>query len=60
MFDPFSRFTEDHHRKTAGAGLGMLIVKALCELLGGTVGVESDRGVGTTFTVDLLTELPLA
>ncbi len=37
-----------------GTGIGLALVKAFSELLGGAVGVESKEGEGTTFTVTLL------
>jgi signal transduction histidine kinase len=38
---------------TRGSGLGLAIVKAIAETHQGTVGVESELGVGTTFRVEL-------
>jgi signal transduction histidine kinase len=47
IFEPY--FTT----KTKGTGLGLAIVKHNTEIYGGTVGVESELGLGTTFTVKL-------
>ena len=37
--------------KTGGAGLGLAMCKAVLEGLGGSVGVESEVGVGSVFAV---------
>ncbi len=49
LFESFSR--EDDIQDKDGSGLGLPITKRLTELMGGTIKVESEKGVGTTFTV---------
>ena len=51
LFESFSRGEDAADRE--GSGLGLPITKRLTELLGGTIEVESEKGVGTTFTVRL-------
>lgn len=53
LFDAFTRERNTTTGKVAGSGLGMAIVKALVEKMGGSVTVESELGRGTTFTVIL-------
>ncbi|MNT91701.1 Signal-transduction histidine kinase senX3 [compost metagenome] len=36
-----------------GWGIGLALVRAVCESLGGSVQVESSPEAGTTFTIDL-------
>ncbi len=53
IFDSFAR--EDHSRvqKTAGAGVGMAIVKHIVDSMGGTIDIESQVGKGTEVHVAL-------
>jgi signal transduction histidine kinase len=39
--------------KTRGTGLGLPIAKRNVELNGGTIAVDSQKGVGTTVTIEL-------
>lgn len=53
LFRPFTQVDNSLQRSYDGAGLGLSIVKELAELMGGTVGVESIEGKGSTFWFDV-------
>ena len=53
LFEEFARERTSTETKVVGIGLGMPIVKALVDLMGGTIRVESKEGCGTKTTVDL-------
>ncbi len=53
LFAPFFRVQAEDVSKITGTGLGMWITKQLIELMGGSIGVESIRGVGTHVVVTL-------
>jgi two-component system sensor histidine kinase RpfC len=49
IFDRFSQANPGIHRQYGGSGLGTTICKHMVELMGGTIGFESEPGKGTTF-----------
>jgi two-component system phosphate regulon sensor histidine kinase PhoR len=55
IFERFYRVERARPRDVLSTGLGLAIVRHLTEQMGGTVGVESEVGRGSTFTVRLPT-----
>ena len=51
LFGEFVRIKNDRTRGISGSGLGLSTLKKLIELYGGSVSVDSEPNVGTTFTV---------
>ncbi len=52
-FDRFYLYDRLRAERRVGTGLGLAIVRELTEAMGGSAGVRSERGVGSTFTISL-------
>jgi len=53
LFKPFVQIDSALNRQYAGTGLGLALVKQIVELHGGKVGISSELGVGSCFSIEL-------
>ena len=53
LFEPFAQEGKESITTYTGSGLGLAVVKATTEQMGGTVTFQSEEGCGTTFTVTI-------
>jgi signal transduction histidine kinase len=60
LFEKFAQADSSTTRKYGGSGLGLVISRHLCRLMGGDISVASVPGQGTTFTVRLPAEVAQA
>jgi signal transduction histidine kinase len=58
MFEPFTQADSSTTRRYGGSGLGLAIARDLVRLMGGTMGADSEPGVGSTFWFELDLDRP--
>jgi signal transduction histidine kinase/CheY-like chemotaxis protein len=54
LFASYAQLDTGAKRKAGGTGLGLAITKNLVEMMGGTIGVESEYGKGSAFTAEII------
>ena len=58
LFQPFHQIDSSLTRQHEGSGLGLAICRRLLTLLGGEIGIESEPGAGSVFTITLPVAFP--
>ena len=53
LFELFSRVDTKRNRNIVGTGLGLSITKQLCEMMNGSISVQSEYGKGSVFTATI-------
>ncbi|HBN76564.1 MAG TPA: hypothetical protein DD473_12250 [Planctomycetaceae bacterium] len=57
IFEPFCQVDSGSNRRHGGTGLGLVISRNLCRLMGGDISVSSTLGVGSEFSASIVAEV---
>jgi signal transduction histidine kinase len=53
IFQDFGQAENDTASQFGGTGLGLALTRRFCKMMGGTIDVRSERGLGTSFTIEI-------
>lgn len=53
IFEDFAQAENDTANKFGGTGLGLALTRRFCQMMGGSIGVRSERGIGTSFAIEI-------
>ena len=53
VFEEFAQVDDSTTRDFGGTGLGLALTRQICRMMGGEISLESEFGVGSTFTITL-------
>jgi len=53
VFEEFAQVDDSTTRDFGGTGLGLALTRQICQMMGGEISLESEFGVGSTFTITL-------
>lgn len=59
VFRPFTQADSSTTRKFGGTGLGLVITRRFCRMMGGDINVKSELGAGSIFSIKLPGQIPL-
>ena len=60
VFEPFQQADNSIHRSFSGLGLGLTVARRMTELIGGTIQVKSEPGLGTTVLMRFPSKAPVS